>query len=219
MLSAKVNKVGGLHKHKNEYSFIVIQILQHIIPYKMKMITIISIVAVAVAAPISSNIVNYPVDKDESERVVCSSWMLKTSENTKLKISDSTFKPNVEYSTSSLVGENGKFTITNTDEIFYMQDFYNMMNYGDNKFIFWSINGSIKFYNCIKQNDIKPKLTNETYITLDEKNSIDVRGCMNNVDCINVHCQDMVYVQDTLSCYPTKTGKVLGYYISQDKNW
>lgn len=186
----------------------------------MKSIIAITILtgAVALAAPVTS-VVDYPTNKDEAERVVCGSWMLKTRENSELKIGDSTFKPNVEYSTSSLMGENGKFTITNTDEVFYMNDFYNMMNYG-NKFIFWSINGSIKFYNCIKQSDINPKLVkNETYISLDESNSINVRGCMNNVDCINIHCTDKVYVKDTLSCYPNKPGKVLGNYISQNNEW
>lgn len=181
----------------------------------MKFISIF-IIAVVNAAPI----VVYPIDKEVSDRVICGSWMMKTNKNVLLKVGDSTFKPNVEYSTSSLTGQNEKFTITGTDEKFYIDDFYNMMNYDGNKFIFWSIDGSIKFYNCIKQDKINPKLSNETFTTVAEKNSIDVRGCMNNVDCINIHCQDMVYVKETLKCYPkTENGNVLGYYISKNNEW
>lgn len=182
----------------------------------MKLITILTI-AVANAAPVI-----FPINKNESNRVICSTWMMKTNESVLLKIGDSIFKPNVEYSTSSLVkiGQKEKFTITNTDEIFDMNDFFNMMNYDKQKFIFWSINGSFKFYNCIKQNAINPKLTNSTLTTLDNKNSIDIRGCINNIDCIENHCQNMVYVKDTLKCYPkTDNGDVHGYYISIDNNW
>lgn len=181
----------------------------------MKLITIF-IFAIANAAPI----IVYPTDKDISERVICGSWMMKTEQNVLLKVGDSTFKPNVEYTTSSLIGyDDDKFTITGTDEKFYMNDFYNMMNYG-NKFIIWPIDGSFKFYNCIKQDNINPKLTNETLTTIVKKYSIDVRGCINNVDCINIHCQDMVYVKDTLSCYPkTDNGNVLGYYINKNNDW
>lgn len=224
MLLVKVNRDGGQHENEKLIS------VYNTIYIKMKSIIAITVLTatVALAAPVSNNVVvDYPINKDESERIVCGSWMLKTRENSELKIDstfiDSTFKPNVEYSTSSLIGENGKFTITNTDEVFYMDDFYNMMNYGsdsEHKSIIWSINGSIKFYNCIKQSDINPNLVkNETYISLDEKDSVNVRGCMNNVDCINIHCTDKVYVKDTLSCYPNKPGKVLGNYISQNNDW
>lgn len=177
-------------------------------------------IAILIAAVSAAPIVDFPITKDLSDRKVCGSWMMKTVEKVVLQVGDSTFKPNVEYSTSSLIGEDGKFTISNTDEVFYMQDFYNMMNYNDGKFIIWSINGSFRFYNCIKQDDIKPKLTNETCTNLDDTRTIDVRGCMNNVDCINIYCQDMVYIQDTLSCYhESKDGKkTCGYYIGQD-NW
>lgn len=166
----------------------------------------------------------YPINKDVSDRVVCSSWMMKTEQNVMLKTGKLVFKPNVEYSTSSLVGQKDKFLIINTDEKFYMDDFYNMMNYDSNKFIIWSIDGSIKFYNCIKQDEINPKFnlkfTNETFTTIVEKNSIDVRGCLNNIDCININCKNMVYVKETLSCYPkTENGNVLGYYINSNKDW
>lgn len=184
----------------------------------MKLISIF-IIAVVNAAPI----VVYPNDKEVSDRVICGSWMMKTDENVLFKFGDSIFKPNVEYSTSSLIGQTGKITISNTDEKYNIEDFYNMMNYDENRFIIWSIDGSIKFYNCMKQDEINPKFSNsfnETLTTITNKNNIDVKGCMNNIDCINIHCQDMIYVKETLKCYPkTENGNTLGYYISKNNDW
>jgi hypothetical protein len=180
------------------------------------------VVVNAAPTPTTVSVVDYPTTKDTSERQVCGSWMMKTNENVVFKVGNSVFKPNIEYSTSSLIGENGKLTISNTDEVFRMQDFYNMMNYDDNKFIIWSIDGSFRFYNCIKQDDIKPKLTNETHVVLDNDSALDVRSCMNNVDCINIYCKDMIYVQKTLSCYnilDNNDEKTFGYYIGQNKDW
>lgn len=180
----------------------------------------IFMIAFISAGTSAAPVVVYPINKKVSERVICGSWMMKTEQNVMLKTGKLVFKSNVEYSTSSLVGQKDKFLITDTDEKFYIDDFYNMMNYDDNKFIIWSIDGSIKFYNCITQNEINPKLTNETFTTIVEKDSIDVRGCLNNIDCIDIHCKDMVYVKETLSCYPkTDNGNVLGYYINPNKDW
>lgn len=181
----------------------------------VKIIILATVAVGAMGAPVI-----FPITKNESDRMICSSWMLKTNEKgIVLKNTNTVFKPNVEYSTSSLVGETGDFHITTTDEVFNIEDFYNMMNY-DGKFIIWSIDGSFRFYNCMKQSDIiestTTAFTNKTSVSIDDNDSIDVRGCTNNVDCINIYCKDKVYIPDTLSCYSSKPGKMIGYYINDD---